>query len=56
MDKANQSIGCTVWECKYHDDSQEYCSLDRIMVGTHEENPTQSECTDCESFEVRRER
>lgn len=56
MNKANQSIGCSVWQCKYHAQNQDYCSLDRIMVGTHEQNPTQSECTDCESFEARQDR
>ena len=49
----NRSIGCTVKECKYHCDSENYCSLDKINVGTHESNPTKIECTDCESFKVR---
>lgn len=51
--KANKSIGCTVTECKYHCSSDNYCSLDSIMVGTHETNPTMKECTDCKSFEVK---
>ncbi len=51
--KANQSIRCTVEECKHHCDSKEYCALDSIMVGTHEQNPTEQKCTDCESFECR---
>ena len=29
------------------------CALDSITVGTHEANPTQEQCTDCLSFEVR---
>lgn len=53
MNTANQSIGCTVVQCKYHDQTQDYCSLDKIMVGTHEQNPTMVQCTDCESFELK---
>lgn len=52
MNKINQSIGCSVKQCKHHDQSQDYCVLDKIMVGTHEQNPTQVQCTDCESFEL----
>ena len=51
--KANQSIGCTVKQCVHHCDAQDYCSLDKIMVGTHEANPTMNQCTDCESFKVK---
>lgn len=51
--KANHSIGCSVTQCKYHCESENYCSLEAIQVGTHEQNPTQSKCTDCESFEVK---
>lgn len=51
--KANPSIECTVDQCSYHCQNQDYCSLDRIKVGTHESNPTQNECTDCESFEAK---
>lgn len=47
----NESIQCTVEECLHHCKTQNYCSLDSIMVGTHEINPTMVECTDCESFE-----
>ncbi len=47
---ANKSIECTVRQCAYHCDSANYCSLDRILVGTHESNPTQDQCTDCMSF------
>ncbi len=51
--KANHSIGCTVTQCKYHCEKENYCSLDKIMVGTHEANPTMKQCTDCDSFEVK---
>ena len=52
--KANQSIRCTVQQCEYHCSDQNYCSLDCITVGTHESNPTMTQCTDCESFQARR--
>ena len=48
---ANKSIECTVSQCAHHCNSQNYCSLDRILVGTHETNPTQDQCTDCKSFQ-----
>lgn len=47
---ANKSIECTVSQCAYHCDTENYCSLDRILVGTHEAAPTQEQCTDCMSF------
>lgn len=50
----NKSIGCTVTECRHHCESENYCSLEKILVGTHESNPTKVECTDCESFEAKR--
>lgn len=51
--KANTSIGCTVNNCKHHCQSQNYCSLDKIMIGTHESDPTKCECVDCKSFEMK---
>ena len=50
---ANKCIECTVKSCADHGDTENYCSLDRIMVGTHETNPTQDQCTDCKSFRKR---
>ena len=50
---ANKCIECTVQSCAYHCDNENYCSLDRILVGTHEVNPTQDQCTDCKSFRKR---
>ena len=47
---ANKCIECTVKSCAYHCDTENYCSLDRILVGTHEANPTMDQCTDCKSF------
>lgn len=54
MDKEkNPSIACTVSSCEHHAESENYCTLSIIKVGTHESNPTQVECTDCESFELK---
>ena len=47
---ANKSIECTVQQCAHHCNEANYCSLDRILVGTHEGNPTAQQCTDCKSF------
>ena len=47
---ANKSIECTVQQCSNHCENENYCSLDRILVGTHESNPTVDQCTDCKSF------
>ena len=47
---ANKCIECTVSQCAHHCQNENYCSLDRIMVGTHEANPTMDACTDCKSF------
>ena len=46
----NPSIHCDVTNCKYNMDSDRFCTLDSIKVGTHEANPTVPECTDCMSF------
>ena len=46
----NDCIECTINNCAYHAESENYCTLEAIKVGTHEANPTQKECTDCESF------
>ncbi len=46
----NECIACTIDNCTYHAKSEDYCTLEKIQVGTHEKNPTKKECTDCESF------
>ncbi len=48
--KANKSISCTVQQCANHCSDADYCSLEHILVGTHELNPTVDQCTDCKSF------
>lgn len=52
MDK-NPSIHCDVRSCKYNMESDQYCTLNSIKVGTHEPHPTVPQCVDCESFEKR---
>ena len=49
----NHSIRCTVNSCAHHCGEAQFCALDSIQVGTHEEHPTEVECTDCMSFRVR---
>jgi len=49
--KINESIGCTVTECKYHAKAKEYCSLDHIKVVKHHGEAKSVEATDCGSFE-----
>lgn len=49
----NKAIECTVDQCMHHCGGENYCSLNKIMVQTHEANPTKIECTDCASFEMR---
>lgn len=46
----NTSIKCAVESCTHHCKTQQYCGLGSIQVGTHESNPTQDQCTDCQSF------
>lgn len=50
---ANQCIACTVTQCKYHCEDQNYCTREHIEVISHEQNPTVPQCTDCSSFELR---
>ncbi len=53
MNAGNQTIKCTVEQCTYNDCNAKYCTLDSITVGTHEQNPTDQQCTDCKSFKMR---
>ena len=46
----NECIKCTIKNCAYNAQTEDYCTLETIKVGTHEMNPTKKECTDCESF------
>lgn len=49
--KHNDSIGCTVSECKYHCTDDNYCTLDEIQVEKHEPVANTAQCTDCGSFD-----
>ena len=49
----NECIHCTINNCANHAKDSDYCSLDRISVGTHETDPTVKECTDCESCKLK---
>lgn len=51
--KPNHCIACTVTNCANHCQGENYCALDMITVGTHEANPTQQQCTDCQSFKMK---
>ena len=51
--KPNQSIKCSVSNCAYHCQDAQYCGLPTIQIGTHEANPTQAACTDCQSFRMK---
>ncbi len=50
---ANKCIECTVQQCANHCSDANFCTLDRILVGTHELNPTVDQCTDCKSFRLK---
>lgn len=54
MNNTNQSIGCTVRDCKYHAQSQQNCTLDKIQVINHHDPAVTKESTDCGSFESRK--
>ncbi|MBQ2944231.1 MAG: DUF1540 domain-containing protein [Ruminococcus sp.] len=49
----NKCIHCSVRSCAYNNAEQGYCKLETIKIGTHEANPTEKKCTDCESFMLR---
>jgi hypothetical protein len=51
----NKSITCTIYNCANHCKENEFCSLKKIQVGTHEHNPGRIESTDCQSFKERRQ-
>ncbi len=53
MEKFNTSIQCTVDQCRYHCSDCNYCSLDKVLIGTHESSPSTDHCTDCLSFDLK---
>ena len=46
-EKANHAIECHVTQCNNHCGCADYCSLDKVCIGTHECDPTVDQCTDC---------
>ncbi|MDS1030515.1 DUF1540 domain-containing protein [Bacillota bacterium LX-D] len=48
----NKSIECTVQECKHHAKIDHYCSLPNIQITKHADKATNTEITDCGSFEI----
>ena len=46
----NPSIECSVKQCEYHCGNENYCTLNKVRIATHEANPTMCQCVDCESF------
>ncbi|MDR0986829.1 MAG: DUF1540 domain-containing protein [Ruminococcus sp.] len=46
----NTCIHCTVSGCKYNTQSDNFCTLEAVQIGTHEANPKVPECVDCQSF------
>ena len=49
----SRSIKCTVYSCAYPCPAAFYGGVNSISGGTHEANPTESKCTDCESFKLK---
>lgn len=47
----NESIGCSVSECKFHCQEDNYCTLDKINVIKNSSSASTIQCTDCGSFE-----
>ena len=46
----NKCIECTVRQCAHHAEQSNHCALDKVSIGTHEANPTMTQCVDCLSF------
>lgn len=51
--ETNSCISCSVNECKYHANSTDYCTLNKIHVGKCESNTCKCEDTECGSFEAK---
>lgn len=51
----NKSIHCTVQQCQYNCQGEDYCTLDQVKIGTHEAKPTVPQCVDCNSFKAKQQ-
>ena len=40
-EKANHAIECHVSQCNNHCGCEDYCTLDKVCIGTHEADPTE---------------
>jgi hypothetical protein len=49
----NSSVHCTVTNCANHCQDKDYCGLNSVQIGTHESNPTEKQCVDCDSFKLK---
>ena len=49
----NDCIQCSIHNCVHHAGTVDYCTLEKIHVGTHEADPKMKECTDCDSFQYK---
>lgn len=52
-EKKNNSIGCTVENCKYHCSGENYCTKNAISVGSCNCDPKSVDSTCCQSFEIK---
>lgn len=53
---SNKSIGCKVKDCVHHAQSENYCTMEQILVNYDggKSHTHTKECTDCDTFEARR--
>lgn len=51
MKDFNESIDCTVSECRFHSSEAMFCTLDQIKVVRHSPDAMTKDGTDCGSFE-----
>ncbi len=53
MENINRSIECSVEDCRHHCRECDYCSLDKIMIGSHMTLMQGERSTDCRSFDAK---
>ena len=53
MEKYNKSIQCTVEDCKYHAGSCDHCTLNSVLIGSHNHTPLTEKETSCLSFDLK---
>lgn len=49
----NMSIACSVDDCKYHANGENYCTLDKIKVAKCEDTSCSCKDTECDSFQAK---